>query len=112
MKKYLTLAAVLGAIAFVSVSYLAQATEPATSAVTTSVETAVDAAAPAVDADATVTTTVETAVDADCTAKVAAEFEGKTPTDDEKAAAVAKCEADHAAAHTEVKTEVMTDEKH
>ena len=83
MKKYLTVAAVLGAIAFVSVSYLAQANEPA-------------AAPVAVEAAATVTTTTEVApvaVDAaaeavakECDATVAASFEGKMPTAEEKAA--------------------------
>lgn len=85
MKKYLTVAAILGAIAFVSVSYLAQATE-ATSEVTTAVEATTDA--PAMQADVA----VDAAVASDCEASVAASFEGKTATDEEKAAAVKACE--------------------
>lgn len=86
MKKYLTVAAILGAIAFVSVSYLAQATE-ATSEVTTAVE-ATTTDAPAMQADVA----VDAAVASDCEASVAASFEGKTATDEEKAAAVKACE--------------------
>lgn len=101
MKKYLTIAAVLGAIAFVSVSFLAQATEPA-AAVSTTVET--NAAAPA--AEATTTTTVAADATKECEASVAASFEGKTPSDEEKAAAVKACVDAKATADTQVDVKV------
>lgn len=52
MKKYLGLAALLGVVAFVSVSYLAQA-EPETSTVTTAVEKAVESSKSAEDSAVT-----------------------------------------------------------
>ncbi len=97
MKKYLTVAAVLGAIAFVSVSYLAQATEPVTTTTTTieAVETTVEHADHA-----------DHAVDAvahECEATVATQFEGKMPTDAEKTEALKACvDAKAAEAKTEV----------
>lgn len=99
MKKYLTVAAVLGAIAFVSVSYLAQATEPA---VTTSVEVTTEA--PVVHAEGA----VDAAVASDCAASVTAAFEGKTATDEEKAAALKACEDSKS---TETTTEVAPSEE-
>lgn len=79
MKKYLSLAVVLGALAFISVSFLAQA-EPETSKVETVVEQAVeaDAAMPEMAAEA-VAPEVETFMkDAeDCEASVAVANEGK-----------------------------------
>ena len=85
MKNYLTIAAVLGAVAFVSVSFLAQATEPAAAV-------AMEAAAPAaaVAADAAVAPVADAAT-TECETSVAASFEGKTPSDEEKAAAVKAC---------------------
>lgn len=82
MKKYLSLAIVLGAIAFASVSFLAQAEPEATA-----VEHAMDAAAPAAD---------QAAKDAaDCTAMAATPTtEGAQPTDAEKDAAFKKCITD------------------
>jgi hypothetical protein len=92
MKKYLTLAAVLGTIAFVSVSYLAHA-EPEAGAVTTAVEKAADApaAAPVMDAAAK--------DKADCDAAAAMKkADGTEPTMEEKDAASKKCMEDKAAA--------------
>lgn len=100
MKKYLTVAAILGAIAFVSVSFLAQATEHEATTTTTIETTApvvehtdhADHADHAVDAVAT-----------ECEATVAASFEGKTPSDEEKTAALKACvDAKAAEAKTEV----------
>lgn len=100
MKKYLTVAAILGAIAFVSVSFLAQATEHEATTTTTIETTApvvehtdhADHADHAVDAVAT-----------ECEATVAASFEGKTPSDEEKTAALKACvDAKAAEATTEV----------
>jgi len=79
MKKYLSLAVVLGALAFISVSFLAQA-EPETSKVETVVEQAVesDVAAPEMAIEA-VTPEVDAFIkDAeDCEASVAVANEGK-----------------------------------
>lgn len=93
MKNYLTIAAVLGAVAFVSVSFLAQATEPAAAP-------AMEAAAPAVAADAAVAAPAVDAATTECETSVAASFEGKTPSDEEKAAAVKACVDAKAAATT------------
>ncbi len=101
MKKYLTVAAILGAIAFVSVSFLAQATEHEATTTTTIETTApvvehADHAEHAVDAVAT-----------ECEATVAASFEGQTPSDEEKTAALKACvDAKAAEAKTEVEGEV------
>ena len=91
MKKYLTVAAILGALAFVSVTYFAQATEPVATTTTT-----VETTAPVVEhtdhADhATHAATGVDAVAAECETTVAAHFEGKTPSDDEKHAALKAC---------------------
>lgn len=82
MKKYLTLAAFLGAIAFLSVSYLAQA-EPE----------AAPAAAAAASAPAAAPAVVDFAKDkAECdTLAAAATTEGATPTEAQKAESVHKC---------------------
>ncbi len=89
MKKYLTLAAVLGAIAFVSVSFLAQADDHGTHSDTTMTEAAAPAAVDAVASE--------------CEASVAAAHEGKTVTDAEKDAALKACvDAKAAEAKTEV----------
>lgn len=85
MKKYLSVAVVLGAIAFVSVSYLAQANEamPVTTKTTETTTTT------------TTTTTDQTdaAVQAakDCETSVNASFEGKMPTDADREAALKAC---------------------
>lgn len=83
MKKYLTLAAVLGTVAFVSVSYLAQATEHVATTTT--------------EIEATTTTTVTADTTAECEATVAASFEGQTPSQDEREAALKACVDAHAA---------------
>ena len=80
MKKYLTLAAVLGAIAFVSVSFLAQADDHHTS--TTTIHT--EATTPAI-------TDAADAVTTECETTVAAALEGKTVTDEERSAALDAC---------------------
>lgn len=104
MKKYLTVAAILGAIAFVSVSFLAQATEHEATTTTTIETTApvvehADHAEHAVDAVDAVTT--------ECEATVAASFEGQTPSDEEKTAALKACvDAKAAEAKTEVEGDV------
>ena len=94
MKKYLTLAAVVGAIAFLSVSYLAQA-EPEAGAVPAP---AVAAPAPADAAPAVAVPPPADAMSvymkdrAECdTLASAATTEGAAPTDEEKAAALKKC---------------------
>ena len=100
MKKYLTVAAVLGALAFVSVTYFAQATEPVATTTTT-----IETTAPVVEHTDHVghaATGVEVVAD-ECEATVAASFEGKTPSDDEKNAALKACVDGKAA---EAKTEV------
>lgn len=106
MKKYLTVAAILGALAFVSVTYFAQATEPVATTTTTIETTApvvehtdhADHAEHAVDA-----VTGVDAVASECEASVAASFEGKTPSDEEKTAALQACvDAKAAEAKTEV----------
>lgn len=99
MKKYLALAAVLGAIAVISASFIAQAA-PETTAVTTTIEktsetTTLIAPAPAADVLAQDT--------ADCTALAAApKNDGTAPSESEKADIVSKCLAEkgHAAAAT------------
>lgn len=92
MKKYLTLAVVLGAMAFVSVSFLAQADDHTTHSTTTIMHSETEAHANAVDA-----------VAAECEATVAAAHEGKTVTDAEKETALKACvDAKAAEAHAEV----------
>lgn len=100
MKKYLTVAAILGALAFVSVTYFAQATEPVATT-TTTIETTAPVAEHADHAEHA--TTAVDAVASECEATVAASFEGKTPSDDEKNAALKACVDGKAA---EAKTEV------
>jgi hypothetical protein len=89
MKKYLTLAALAGAVALVSVSYFAQAEE----AKTGTTPTAVEKAAPAADA----TKECETAA-------AAKKADGTDPTAEEKAAALKKC---HEAAAAPAPAEAM-----
>lgn len=103
MKKYLTVAAILGALAFVSVTYFAQATEPVAST-TTTIETTAPVVEHADHAEhAEHAATGVDAVAGECEATVEASFEGKTPSDDEKNAALKACVDAKAA---EVKTEV------
>lgn len=78
MKKYLALAAFLGAIAFVSVSYLAQADEHAV-------------AAPAVQADAAAPASFEQNHDMCGMMAAAPTTEGVAPSDEEKSASYTKC---------------------
>lgn len=82
MNKYLSLAAVLGAIAILSVSYLAQADQHAATEATTTM--AVEAPAAPVDAFA--------ASHEECTTMAAAATtEGAMPTDEQKAASYKSC---------------------
>ncbi len=90
MKKYLTLAALLGAIAFASVSFLAQAEEN----VAPAAEQAMEAAAPAVDAAVAPAVSVEE----DCKASASvAKADGTMPSAEEVDAAVKACVEAHAA---------------
>ncbi len=86
MKKYLTLAAVLGAIAFLSVSYLAQAQQPAAGAAPAA-PAVMAPAAPAADAGGAY------AKDrAECDALASASStEGAAPSATDKAASLKKC---------------------
>lgn len=105
MKNYLSLAALLGVVAFVSVSYLAQA-EPEMKAV----DTAIEAAAPVADAAAeAVAAPVVDPVQAECEAAVAAmtKEDGTAHTAEEVTAAVEKCVADKAAAAAVPATDAM-----
>jgi hypothetical protein len=88
MKKYLTLAAFLGAIAFLSVSYLAQAEPEAGAAMTTTTTTSTTTTATAPAAELT-----GYAKDlAECNTLAAApSTEGATPSAEEQAAAAHKC---------------------
>ena len=104
MKKYLSLAAVLGAVAFLSVSYLAQAQTPAAGATTTTTTTA--APAPAAAPDAVVTYAKDRA-ECDVLAS-AATTEGAMPTDADKAASVKKCLAGKGHSLDEVTKEEAT----
>lgn len=102
MKNYLTVAAILGAIAFVSVSFLAQA-EPETSTVTTAVEQAIEEPASeamvAPVADSAVMPVAEDPAKTECEASVASTKEdGTAMSAEERAAAVEKCVADKASA--------------
>lgn len=104
MKKYLTIGAILGAIAFVSVSFLAQA-EPETSAVTTAVEQA--AQAPAADT-MVAPAPADDPAKAECEAQVPAKnADGADLTEEEKVAAVAKCMADKALGNVAPAPEAM-----
>jgi hypothetical protein len=89
MKKYLTLAAVLGTIAFLSVSYIAQAQQPAAPAATA------PAAAPAAGSamQAAVPAASTYAKDhAECEALASApSTEGAAASDAEKTATLKKC---------------------
>lgn len=97
MKKYLSLAAVLGAIAIVGVSFLAQA-EPEAAAVTTTITTEHAA-------DAVVAPVVDTRKD--CEAKAAADV--SLTTDAAKMEAVEKCLAAHVDASTTTTTTTTTE---
>ncbi|MBI3441163.1 MAG: hypothetical protein HY052_05085 [Proteobacteria bacterium] len=89
MKKYLTLAATLGAIAFISVSYLAQATEQAAApaAGTAMIAAPAPAAAPAASA----ATSFKVDSDTCNMLSSAPTTEGSAPTADAQAAAFKKC---------------------
>lgn len=94
MKKYLTFAAVLGAIAFLSVSYLAQADQHTTDAAAAPAAATTAVAADAAAAPAAAPEMTPYAKDlADCEAlSAAAPAEGAAaPTAEEKAAADKKC---------------------
>jgi hypothetical protein len=116
MKNYLALAIVLGAIAFVSVSYLAQA-QPKTGAVTTAVETATEApAAPAADVVDAATGTEAPVADMyakdkeECTTmSSAATTEGAEMSAEATEAAFKKCMMDKG--HTEAEITAKADEE-
>lgn len=118
MKKYLTLAVVLGAVAIGSASYLAYA-EPQTGAVKTAIEKAVETKAEAVAAPVTTDVVIApaatdaAAMPVDMFAKdseacaavpVVADKEGKMPSDADKAAALDKCMMDKGHTAEELKT--------
>jgi hypothetical protein len=100
MKNYLTLAAFLGAIAFLSVSYLAQAQSEAITPPDASVSAPAPDAAPA-PADGMTGEVTGFAKDlAECESLAsAATTEGATPSAEEKAATTKKCLMDKG--HTE-----------
>jgi len=96
MKKYLTLAAVLGALAFLSASYIAKAADaPSAEKVAPAAATPATPAAPAAAADKAVAPAAagSYAKDrAECDALAsAATTEGAAPSDADKAAALKKC---------------------
>jgi hypothetical protein len=96
MKKYLSLAAVLGAIAFLSVSYLAQAQQPAAGGAMAPAAApaapAAPAAAPTAPAAAPDAASAYTKDRAECDALASAPTtEGAAPSDADKAAALKKC---------------------
>ena len=96
MKKYLTLAALLGIIAFISVSYLAQATEHADAPAAAPISGAAEYTPPATPAAAP-----SFAMNKDmCNTMTAAPAaEGTAPSEETKAAAFKKCMMDKG--HTE-----------
>lgn len=98
MKKYLALAAVVGVIAFASVSYLAHA-EPQAAATTTTAAPAVASPAGAME--------MADKLKADCTVAAAAKkADGTEPTAEEKEVSMKKCMDAPAQAATEApKTE-------
>lgn len=131
MKKYLTIAAIAGAIAVISASFIAQAA-PETSTVTTIIEKssettatapAIDAAAaPAVEAAASAAAEQAAKDNAECSALASAPKNDGTPVSDaEKADILAKCLSEKApqdatpavegAVETETKTETSTEVK-
>ena len=100
MKKYLTLAAILGAIAFISVSYLAQADEKAAVAPTAVMEAApAPAAAGSFAADSDTCTMLSSAPTT----------EGAAPSDEAKAASFTKCMTGKG--HTEEELKKAADDK-
>ena len=96
MKKYLSLAAVLGAIAFLGASYIAQAQQPAAAPTAPAVESAMPAAPAAAGtamqaaAPAAATTYAKDRIECDALAS-APSTEGAAPSDADKAAAINKC---------------------
>lgn len=87
MKKYLTFAAILGAIAFLSVSYLAQAESEAVKEAVTATTTAETPAAPAVEGQIDLAKITE-----ECKTEAAADkADGTKKTEEETTAAFNDC---------------------